>query len=207
ARLQAVSAAGLQHVSPRRFAAAGPWARGLVRPAGAADRRTHRHGGRGLPPRIDRRAGQQDRARVAADHAHLQGPRHRRRALAARRLYPVARAARSRAVRSRGTAVIPGRAPPGEMIVATVALERPHAETYLSAGTTARSWLLSTDHKRIGILYMVSITLMFLVGGVAATFMRITLLSPGGGVVAMETYNKLFTIHGVIMVWFFLIPS
>jgi cytochrome c oxidase subunit 1 len=93
------------------------------------------------------------------------------------------------------------------MIVATVALERPHAETYLSAGTTARSWLLTTDHKRIGILYMVSITLMFLVGGVAATFMRITLLSPGGGVVAMETYNKLFTIHGVIMVWFFLIPS
>jgi len=93
------------------------------------------------------------------------------------------------------------------MIVATVALERPHAETYLSAGTTARSWLLTTDHKRIGILYMVSITLMFLVGGVAATFMRITLLSPGGGVVAMETYNRLFTIHGVIMVWFFLIPS
>ena len=93
------------------------------------------------------------------------------------------------------------------MIVATVALERPHEETYLSVGTTARSWLLTTDHKRIGILYMVSITLMFLVGGVAATFMRITLLSPGGGVVAMETYNKLFTIHGVIMVWFFLIPS
>jgi cytochrome c oxidase subunit I len=93
------------------------------------------------------------------------------------------------------------------MSVATVALERPREETYLSAGTTARSWLLTTDHKRIGILYMVSITLMFLVGGVAATVMRITLLSPGGGVVPMETYNKLFTIHGVIMVWFFLIPS
>jgi cytochrome c oxidase subunit 1 len=93
------------------------------------------------------------------------------------------------------------------MIVATVALERPHEETYLSAGSTARSWLLTTDHKRIGILYMVSITLMFLVGGVAATVMRITLLSPGGSLVPMETYNKLFTIHGVIMVWFFLIPS
>jgi cytochrome c oxidase subunit I len=78
---------------------------------------------------------------------------------------------------------------------------------YLAAGHTLRSWLLTVDHKRIGILYMISITLMFVVGGIAATLMRLTLLSPNGGVVSLETYNKLFTVHGVIMVWFFLIPS
>jgi cytochrome c oxidase subunit 1 len=90
--------------------------------------------------------------------------------------------------------------------VATVVLEAPRV-TYLTVGHTLRSWLLTTDHKRIGILYMISITLMFVVGGVAATLMRITLLSPSGSLVPLETYNKLFTIHGVIMVWFFLIPS
>ncbi len=81
------------------------------------------------------------------------------------------------------------------------------AETYLGIEQTVRSWLLTTDHKRIGILYMISITAMFLVGGVAATIMRLHLLSPGGTLVPEATYNKLFTIHGVIMVWFFLIPS
>jgi cytochrome c oxidase subunit I len=93
--------------------------------------------------------------------------------------------------------------------VATLALERPSiaADDYLAAGHTLRSWLLTTDHKRIGILYMLSITFMFVVGGIAATLMRLTLLSPSGSMVALETYNKLFTIHGVIMVWFFLIPS
>ncbi|MEA3212564.1 MAG: cytochrome c oxidase subunit [Chthoniobacter sp.] len=70
-----------------------------------------------------------------------------------------------------------------------------------------RSWLLTTDHKRIGLLYMVSITLFFLVGGAAATLMRIELLTPQGDLVTSATYNKLFTIHGVVMVWFFLIPS
>ncbi|MDR3402358.1 MAG: cytochrome c oxidase subunit I [Chthoniobacter sp.] len=78
---------------------------------------------------------------------------------------------------------------------------------YLAAGTTLRSWLLTTDHKRIGILYMISITLFFFVGGAAATLMRIELLTPQGDLVTSTTYNKLFTIHGVVMVWFFLIPS
>ena len=73
--------------------------------------------------------------------------------------------------------------------------------------TRIRSWLLTTDHKRIAILYLVSITLMFFIGGVAATLMRLELLTPDGDLVDAETYNKLFTMHGVIMVWFFLIPS
>src|SRR6201996_3110154 len=81
------------------------------------------------------------------------------------------------------------------------------SKNYLTVETTVRSWLLTTDHKRIGILYMISITLFFLVGGTAATLMRINLLTPQGELVTSTTYNKLFTLHGVIMVWFFLIPA
>ncbi|MHA3774125.1 cytochrome c oxidase subunit I [Verrucomicrobiota bacterium sgz303538] len=78
---------------------------------------------------------------------------------------------------------------------------------YLMAETKLRSWLLTTDHKRIGILYMIAITLFFLVGGAAATLMRLELATPAGDLLTSTTYNKLFTIHGVVMVWFFLIPS
>src|SRR5438105_6535256 len=83
----------------------------------------------------------------------------------------------------------------------------PPATTYLNIRQTISSWVLTTDHKRIGLLYMVSITLFFFVGGAAATLMRIELLSPQGDLVTSATYNKLFTMHGVTMVWFFLIPS
>ncbi|HEY9857501.1 MAG TPA: cytochrome c oxidase subunit I [Stenomitos sp.] len=79
--------------------------------------------------------------------------------------------------------------------------------SYLEDGTTVRSWLLSTDHKRIAILYMVSITLFFLVGGAAATLIRLELATPQPDLVSADTYNKLFSLHGVVMVWFFLIPS
>src|SRR3954463_15842411 len=79
--------------------------------------------------------------------------------------------------------------------------------TYLNARQTITSWLLTTDHKRIALLYMVSITFFFLIGGAAATLLRLELLTPQGDLVTSETYNKLFTIHGVVMVWFFLIPS
>jgi cytochrome c oxidase subunit 1 len=78
---------------------------------------------------------------------------------------------------------------------------------YLSVNHSIRSWLLTFDHKRIGILYMISITLFFLIGGSAATMMRIELTHPQGFLLTSPTYNKLFTIHGVVMVWFFLIPS
>ena len=82
----------------------------------------------------------------------------------------------------------------------------PH-ESYLSAGWNWRSWLLTLDHKRIGILYVISITLLFGIGGAAAAMIRLDLLTPHSQLVSVETYNKLFTMHGVIMVWFFLIPS
>jgi cytochrome c oxidase subunit 1 len=78
---------------------------------------------------------------------------------------------------------------------------------YLTDGTSLRSWLLTTDHKRIALLYMLTITLFFGVGGIAATVMRLQLATPHGDIVGAQTYNKLFTIHGVIMVWFFLLPA
>ena len=79
-------------------------------------------------------------------------------------------------------------------------------ENYLS-DHSVRSWLLTTDHKRIGILYLCTIIIFFFIASVAAALMRMELLTPQGDLVTSETYNKLFTIHGVLMVWFFLIPS
>ena len=84
----------------------------------------------------------------------------------------------------------------------------PETENYLSAGHTVRSWLLTTDHKRIGLLYLFSILFFFTVAAAAAAIMRGELLEPRGAFHLLnQTYNKLFTLHGVLMVWFFLIPS
>src|SRR5204862_587961 len=63
------------------------------------------------------------------------------------------------------------------------------------------------DHKRIAILYAIAITGFFFIGGAAATLIRLELATPAGDLVSHDTYNKLFTAHGVIMVWLFLIPS
>src|SRR5512142_2658607 len=79
--------------------------------------------------------------------------------------------------------------------------------SYLEEGYTLWSWLTTRDHKRIGILYAIAITIFFFVGGAAATVIRLELVTPQGDLVSPDTYNKLFTLHGVVMVWFFLIPS
>lgn len=81
------------------------------------------------------------------------------------------------------------------------------AEDYLNEDYSWRSWLLTTDHKRIGILYLISVTFFFLVGGAAAVLVRLKLLTPGPALMEAQTYNNLFTIHGVMMVFFFLIPA
>jgi cytochrome c oxidase subunit 1 len=83
-------------------------------------------------------------------------------------------------------------------------IEQPN---YLNAEYGWKSWLFTTDHKRIAMLYLVSITLMFFVGGLFAMLMRIELLTPEGDLVSSDTYNKLFTMHGIVMVFFFLVPS
>jgi cytochrome c oxidase subunit 1 len=78
---------------------------------------------------------------------------------------------------------------------------------YLNVAYNISSWLLTRDHKRIAILYLLAITFFFVVGGVAATLMRLELMTPRGDLVESEDYNKLFTIHGITMIFFFLIPS
>ncbi len=80
-------------------------------------------------------------------------------------------------------------------------------DNYLNNGYGVRSWLLTTDHKRIALMYLVTITFFFFVGGAMATMIRLELLTPAGDLVSSDTYNKLFTMHGVMMVFFFLIPS
>jgi cytochrome c oxidase subunit I len=87
------------------------------------------------------------------------------------------------------------------------AAEQSVRETYLNKEQGILSWLLTTDHKRIGILYTMSITFFFFLGGFFALLMRLELIAPRNWLVSAETYNKLFTMHGIIMVWFFLIPS
>lgn len=81
------------------------------------------------------------------------------------------------------------------------------ATHYLNAGDTIRSWLLTTDHKRIALLYLVSITFFFAVGSIFAGLIRLDLLTPQGDLVSDDTYNKLFTMHGLVMIFLFLIPS
>ena len=78
---------------------------------------------------------------------------------------------------------------------------------YLHDEHTLRSWFFTIDHKRIAILYLLSITFFFVLGSIAAGLIRLSLVVPDGRIFTNDTYNKLFTIHGVVMVWFFLIPS
>jgi cytochrome c oxidase subunit I len=78
---------------------------------------------------------------------------------------------------------------------------------YLNIKHTAASWFLTKDHKRIALLYLFTITFFFFLGGIFASLIRFELLTPRGDFVSGETYNKFFTMHGVIMVFFFLVPS
>jgi cytochrome c oxidase subunit 1 len=90
------------------------------------------------------------------------------------------------------------------MATAAVSAER---KNYLNAEYGIRSWLFTTDHKRIAILYLLSITLFFFIGGFAALLIRLELLTPSGDLLTADAYNKAFTMHGQVMVFFFLIPS
>jgi len=92
----------------------------------------------------------------------------------------------------------------------STALEQPRAQetpNYLNAEYGWKSWLFTTDHKRIAVLYLISISVMFMLGGIFAMLIRLELLTPQGDLVNSDTYNKIFTMHGVVMIFFFLIPS
>ena len=78
---------------------------------------------------------------------------------------------------------------------------------FLDRDFSLRAWLTTHDHKRIAILYALGITFFFFLGGAAATLLRLNLATPDGALLGAESYNKTFTFHGVVMVWFFLIPS
>src|SRR5213595_645860 len=90
------------------------------------------------------------------------------------------------------------------MATLAVSAER---KNYLNAEYGIRSWLFTTDHKRIALLYLLSITAFFFIGGFAALLIRLELLTPAGDLLSADMYNKAFTMHGQVMVFFFLIPS
>ena len=79
--------------------------------------------------------------------------------------------------------------------------------SYLEAAHGPKSWLLTRDHKRIGILYLVAISVFFVLGGLMAVLIRAELATPQGDMFSSDVYNRLFTMHGILMVFFFLIPS
>jgi cytochrome c oxidase subunit I len=81
------------------------------------------------------------------------------------------------------------------------------AITYLNHETTLRSWLLTRDHKRIGVMFLALVILSLLLGGIFAMIIRIELLTPGPTLIEPMTYNRMFTLHGVTMVWLFMIPA
>src|SRR5258706_16210883 len=78
---------------------------------------------------------------------------------------------------------------------------------YLNAEYGWKSWLFTLDHKRIALLYIISITFFFMIGGFFAVLMRIHLIEPQGALVQPETSNQPFTLYGVILIFFFLVPS
>jgi cytochrome c oxidase subunit 1 len=87
------------------------------------------------------------------------------------------------------------------------ALAAEFPSSYLTEEWTLRSWFFTTDHKRIALMFFASITAFFFIGGFAATLIRLHLVVPNHGFLDADTYNRMFTMHGIVMVWFFLIPS
>ena len=112
----------------------------------------------------------------------------------------------------------PGKAPAaqkgGQTMSAATIVSLPDQSTaripkmnFLTKENGLLSWLLTGDHKRIATLYLISITFFFFIGGALAGLIRLELLTPQTDLMAADTYNKVFTMHGVIMVFFFLVPS
>ncbi|MDQ7062803.1 MAG: cytochrome c oxidase subunit I [candidate division KSB1 bacterium] len=80
-------------------------------------------------------------------------------------------------------------------------------KNYLTYPKGLKSWLFTLDHKRIGLMYLFAIMFFFLVGGIFALMIRLELFHPGQDFVSADTYNQLFTLHGAIMIFLFIIPS
>src|SRR5262245_31225123 len=175
-----------------------PAARKSVWQSREVGRRQHRYCRRHLCARVDPSAGGQGCRRFSADYAHLSRPARRGGDSAPDRRDQGAR--RAVAPGSQSIARVPDFA---AMITVT---PRPR-RNYLNVAYNPASWLLTLDHKRIAILYLLAITFFFVIGGIAASLMRLELMTPAGDLVESEDYNKLFTIHGITMIFFFLIPA
>ncbi len=80
-------------------------------------------------------------------------------------------------------------------------------DNYLTHTTGIRSWIFTRDHKRIGVMYLVSILAFFLLGGLFAMLVRTELLTPQRTIMSADTYNRMFTLHGAIMIFLFIIPG
>jgi cytochrome c oxidase subunit 1 len=82
-----------------------------------------------------------------------------------------------------------------------------HEDNYLNHSKGIMSWIVTLDHKRIGVMYLGSILFSFFLGGMMAIFIRLELLTPTKTIVDADTYNQLFTLHGAIMIFLFIIPG
>jgi cytochrome c oxidase subunit 1 len=95
----------------------------------------------------------------------------------------------------------------------TIGIRDPHTlapaaeDNYITHSRGLLSWIVTLDHKRIGVMYIVAVLLSFLLGGIFALLLRTELLTPGRTFVDAETYNQFFTLHGAIMVFLVIIPS
>jgi cytochrome c oxidase subunit 1 len=78
---------------------------------------------------------------------------------------------------------------------------------YLNHEKTIKSWLLTLDHKRIGIMYLIAVSIAFLAGGVLALLVRVELMAPGETIMSADAYNQAFTLHAVLMIFTFIIPA
>src|SRR6185437_5393708 len=204
-RRRAVPHPRLQRLPRRRCDGEGAEARGVVRARGAAQRRQRRDSRCAVHPRQHPDAAFAGGRRLPGHHADFPERAGRRRRAEARRLHQVARCR----TEVQAMTDVPANRRANQHDIRDRGLsETPEQRTsYLRAGHTLRSWFLTTDHKRIALLYLVAVTFFFFVGGIAAALIRIDLLTPEGDLLSNEGYNRAFTLHGVIMVWFFLIPS
>ncbi|AUX47404.1 cytochrome C oxidase subunit I [Sorangium cellulosum] len=82
-----------------------------------------------------------------------------------------------------------------------------HGSDYIRAKSGVMSWLTTVDHKRIGLMYLASTFIAFLMGGVFALILRLELLTPKATIMSANTYNQMFTLHGAVMTFLFIIPS
>ena len=78
---------------------------------------------------------------------------------------------------------------------------------YLNAKKGIMSWIFTIDHKRIGVMYLATVLTFFLAGGLLALGIRAELFTPEGDVFSASTYNRVFTLHGAIMVFLVLVPA